>query len=69
MATRTPAKLCQAVKEKPNLEIVVFPGAPDAFNLPFAKPIEYLGHHFDHDETATQEAQKDADAFFDSHLK
>jgi dienelactone hydrolase len=65
----TPAKLCQAVKGKPNLEIVVFPGATHAFNLPFAQPIEYLGHHMAHDETATQEARKDADAFMDSHLK
>jgi dienelactone hydrolase len=24
----TPAKLCEAVKGKPNLEMVVFPGAP-----------------------------------------
>ena len=65
----TPAKLCQAVKEKPNLEIVVFPGATHAFNVPFAKPVDYLGHHFEHDENATEEAQKDADAFMDSHMK
>jgi dienelactone hydrolase len=51
------------------LAIVVFPGATHAFNVPFAEPIEYLGHHFAHDEPATQEAQKDADAFLDSHLK
>jgi dienelactone hydrolase len=65
----TPAKLCQAVEEKPNLKIVVFSGATHAFNMSFAQPIEYLGHHMAHDETATQEAQKDADAFMDSHLK
>jgi dienelactone hydrolase len=65
----TPSKLCQAVKEKPNLKIVVFPGATHAFNMPFTGPIEYLGHHMAHDENATQEAQKDADAFMDSRLK
>jgi dienelactone hydrolase len=65
----TPSKLCQAVKEKPNLKIVVFPGATHAFNMNFAQPIEYLGHHMAHDENATQEAQKDADAFMDSRLK
>ena len=65
----TPSKLCQAVKEKPNLEVVVFPGATHAFNMNFAQPIEYLGHHMAHDENATQEAQKDADAFMDSRLK
>jgi dienelactone hydrolase len=65
----TAAKLCQAVNGKPNLEIVVFPGATHAFNMPFAEPIDYLGHHMAHDEKATQEAQKDADAFIDSRLK
>lgn len=65
----TPAKLCQAVKEKPNVEIVVFPGATHAFNMPFKKPVDYLGHHLAHDEKATQEAVKDADAFMDSHMK
>jgi dienelactone hydrolase len=65
----TPSKLCQAVEEKLNLKIVVFPGATHAFNMPFAEPIEYLGHHMAHDEKATQEAQKDADAFMDSHLR
>jgi dienelactone hydrolase len=65
----TPASLCQAVKGKPNLEVVVFPGATHAFNMNFAQPIEYLGHHMAHDETATQEARKDADTFMDSHLK
>jgi dienelactone hydrolase len=65
----TPAKLCEAVKEKPNVEIVVFPGATHAFNMPFKKPVDYLGHHLVHDEKATQEAVKDADAFMDSHMK
>ena len=55
----TPAKLCEAVKGKPNLEMVVFPGATHAFNVPFEK----------HDEKATQEAQKDADALMDTHMK
>ena len=39
------------------------------FNVPFEKPMDYLGHHFEHDEKATQEAQKDADAFMDTHMK
>ena len=65
----TPAKLCEAVKGKPNLEMVVFSGATHAFNVPFEKPMDYLGHHFEHDEKATQEAQKDADALMDTHMK
>ena len=51
------------------MEVVVFPGATHAFNVPFEKPVDYLGHHFVHDEKATQEAQKDADAFMDTHMK
>jgi dienelactone hydrolase len=65
----TPAKLCEAVKEQPNVEIVVFPGATHAFNMPFKKPVDYLGHHLAYDEKATHEAVKDADAFMDSHMK
>jgi dienelactone hydrolase len=65
----TPAKLCEATKGKPNLEVVVFPGATHAFNVPFEKPMDYLGHHFEHDEKATEEAQKDADAFMGAHMK
>jgi dienelactone hydrolase len=49
--------------------MVVFPGATHAFNVPFEKPMDYLGHHFEHDEKATQEAQKDADALMDTHMK
>jgi dienelactone hydrolase len=29
----TPAKLCDAIKDKPNLEVVVYPGATDAFAM------------------------------------
>jgi hypothetical protein len=42
-------------------------GATHAFNVPFEKP-EGLGHHFEHHEETTLEAQKDADAF-DTHMK
>jgi dienelactone hydrolase len=65
----TPAKLCEAAKGKPNLELVVFPGATHAFNVPFEKPVDNHGHHFEYDEKATQEARKDADAFMDARMK
>ena len=65
----TPAARCQAVKGKPNLEIIVFPDATHGFNMPFDKPEDYLGHHLEYNEKATREAQRDADAFVDARLK
>jgi dienelactone hydrolase len=65
----TPAALCQAVESKPNVKVVVFPGATHAFVMPFSQPVDYLGHHFVYDEKATQDAQQDADAFMAARLK
>jgi dienelactone hydrolase len=65
----TPAVLCQTVKSKPNVEVVVFPGATHAFVMPFSEPVDYLGHHFVYDEKAAQVAQQDADAFMAAHVK
>ncbi len=66
----TPAALCQADKGKPNLEeVAVFPGATHGFVMPMGEPVDYLGHHIAFDVKATLDAQKDADAFMDSHLK
>ena len=66
----TPAKLCQAVQGKPNLEEVdVFPGAFHGFVMPMGEPIEYLGHHIAFDVKDTLDAQQAADAFMAKHLK
>jgi len=65
----TPAALCQAVKNKPNFEIVVFPDSYHAFVSPMGKPVDYLGHHIAYNENAALEAQQRADAFLDAHLK
>ena len=66
----TPAKLCQAVQGKPNLEeIDVFPGAFHGFVMPMGEPIDYLGHHIVFDVKGTLDAQKAADAFLAKHLK
>jgi dienelactone hydrolase len=65
----TPAALCQAIESKPNVKVVVFPGATHAFVMPFSQPVDYFGHHFVYDEKATQDAQQDADAFMAARLK
>lgn len=66
----TPAKLCQAVQGKPNLEEVdVFPGAFHGFVMPMGEPIEYLGHHIAFDVKDTLDAQQAADTFMAKHLK
>jgi dienelactone hydrolase len=63
----TPAALCLEVKDKPNTEVVVLPGATHSFNFRFVG--EYMGHHLAFDEKATLDAQARADAFMDAHVK
>lgn len=65
----TPSALCEAIKDRPNLELVVYPGATHAFTMPMDQPIEYLGHHIAYDEKATKNAQARADAFIATHMK
>jgi dienelactone hydrolase len=65
----TPAALCQAVESKPNVKVVVFPGATHAFVMPLTEPVDCLGHHLVYDEKAAQDAQQDADAFLAARLK
>jgi dienelactone hydrolase len=65
----TPAASCQPFASKTNFEVVVYPGATHAFNIPFEKPVEMLGHHMEYDEKAAQDAQQRADAFMDAHMK
>jgi dienelactone hydrolase len=63
----TPAALCLEAKDKPNIEVVVLPGATHGFNMGYAG--EYMGHHLAYDEEAALEAQRRADAFMDARLK
>jgi len=65
----TPAAICQAVTDKTNFEVVVYPGATHVFNQPSEKPRDFLGHHFVYDEKAAQDAQQRADAFMAAHMK
>jgi dienelactone hydrolase len=66
----TPAGLCQAVRGKPNVEVVVYPGVTHAFIYPMMgqSGFDYLGHHMVYDENATQDAERRADAFMDAHM-
>jgi dienelactone hydrolase len=61
----TPAALCLEVKDKPNIEVVVFLGATHAFNMGYTGV--YMGHHLAYDEKSALEAQRRADAFMDAH--
>jgi dienelactone hydrolase len=59
--------LCLEAKDKPNIEVVVLPGAAHGFSMDYT--CEYMGHHLAYDEKATLDAQARADAFMDSHMK
>ena len=59
--------LCTAIKDKPNLEVVVLPGATNSFALPGVS--DHLGHHTVYDEKATQDAQARTEAFLAAHAK
>jgi dienelactone hydrolase len=65
----TPAANCQAVTGKTNFEVVVYPGATHAFNIPFEKPVEMLGHHMEYNKKAAQDAQERFDGFMAAHMK
>lgn len=64
----TPAAACQAVKGKPNLEVVIYPGDTHGFAIPGENGY-FLGHHIVYDEKAAQDAKQRADAFMAAHMK
>ena len=63
----SPPGLCTAITDKPNLEVVVLPGATNSFALPGVS--DHLGHHTVYDEKATQDAQARTEAFLAAHAK
>jgi dienelactone hydrolase len=65
----TPSSSCQPFARKTNFEVVVYSGATHAFNIPFEKLTDFLGHHMEYNETAAQNAQQRVDAFLDAHTK
>jgi dienelactone hydrolase len=65
----TPAKLCEAIPDKANLEIVVYPDATHGFAMPMDQPVDYMGHHIAYDDKATKDAQGRVDTFMAAHMK
>ena len=63
-----PAALCQAVKDKPNYEVVVFPGATHGFVFPNGQPLTYGSASIVYDVKAALEAQQRIDAFMAAHM-
>ena len=62
-----PASACTAINDKPNLEVVVYPGATHSFAIPGVT--DDMGHHQVYDEKATQDAQARTEAFLTAHAK
>jgi dienelactone hydrolase len=65
----TPAKPCEAIGDKPNLKIVVYPGATHGFAMRFDQPFDFMGHHMEFDEKATKDAEDRVDAFIAAYTK
>jgi dienelactone hydrolase len=40
------------------VKLVVYPGAYHAFDVPFQRPIAYFGHHFEYNQTATDQSSE-----------
>ena len=64
----TPAKLCEDIVDKTNVEITVYPKAWHAFATPGLDRM-YLGHHLAYDEEATNDGQRRAVALVESLIK
>ncbi len=64
-----PAALCEAIKDRPNLEVAVLPGETHGFTMPMDQPVEFMGRHIAYDEKATKDAEARADAFIAARMK
>jgi len=64
----TPAKLCEEIVDKSNVEITVYPKASHAFAAPGLDTV-YLGHRLAYDEAATNDAQRRALALIEALIK
>ncbi len=63
----TAADLCQKHVGKPNVEVVVYPGATHAFAVPGLNS-NYSGNPLVYDPKAAADAQARADAFIAAHM-
>jgi dienelactone hydrolase/ketosteroid isomerase-like protein len=64
----TPARLCEDIVDKTNVEITVYPKAFHAFAAP-GLDMMYLGHRLAYDAEATNDAQRRALALIESLIK
>jgi dienelactone hydrolase len=60
---------CQALQDKENFEVVVYPGGSHAFTLPFDQPVDFAGHKMNYDEVLTKTAMERAVAFMKAQMK
>ena len=65
----TPARFCQAIADKPNMQVVVYPGATHGFAMPMDQSVEFAGHRIAYDESATKDTADRIDAFMAAHMK
>jgi dienelactone hydrolase len=63
-----PAALCVSKKDKPNVEVVVYPGATHAFSLR-GIDVNAEGHRLVYDEKAAKDAEARVDAFIAAHMR
>ncbi len=60
--------ICQGMRGKANVEVVVYPGAAHGFAIPGVNG-DYFGHIVKYDDGAAKDAQARADAFIATHIK
>lgn len=65
----TPAALCEAIKGRPNVEVVAYPDATHGFVMPMPQPVDFLGHRMAYDEKAAAAAEKRDEAFLDARFR
>ena len=65
----TPVELCRSIKDKHNVELVVYPGVTHAFNQVWDFGVfDTLGHHLVYDEAATADALRRSEASLAAHM-
>jgi dienelactone hydrolase len=64
----TPPSRCQAIEDKTNVEITVYPGATHAFAMP-GLDMTYLGHRVAYQEAAAKDAQRRAASLIDALIR
>jgi dienelactone hydrolase len=65
---RTPASLCEAIKDQPNLDVVVLPGATHGFAMCIDQRVDLQDPHIASNKQAARDAQARVDAFISAHM-